>query len=184
MPKAQVQLALRVSAGVLRSTPTRKQLRSPNQMALLFGMNEVELKPHAAKAVKDFYEERCVDIKVLETTALLEHEKPWQLPSEFSDESIEPEECFYNREAWTRNLVFGFDDEGIKKALEANPRLPWLLGPVLVWRQFTKETGEHAEAMDASLTLEDVNVITNMINTRMQENHQASLCFLMHSAGR
>ena len=152
-----------------------RRVRSPNQMALLFGMEKVEHKPDAEEAAIAFHREHWVDTQLIQSKALLPDQKPWKLLAvSWYDEAVTKETCFSDTRAWSRFLIIGFNAIGHKKGFKANPRLPSLLGPVLVWRQFTKEAGEHAEAKDGSLTLDDVPEITCMINARMKAIHKAS----------
>ena len=145
-------------------------------MALLFALDGVELKENALDAVKAFYTERCVDTKVLNTMELLPDQEPWLMGSlRCFDDSAKNEESFRDPRAWSRSLIFGFDDNGLSQRLCQNRLLPYLVGPVLVWSQFTKEAGEHAEAKDSSLTLLDIDDIIIMINTRMKEDHEKAM---------
>ena len=142
-------------------------------MALLFKHNGViKHKKDALSAVRDFYHEQSVDTTVLETTMLLPCQAPWHMTSiQYFDKNVLVDLSFQEPQAWTRSLIVGYDDEAISKRLPKNKNLICLRGDVLVWRQFTKQEDEHAEAKEPSLTLDDKEEIMSMINERIKPAH-------------
>ena len=147
----------------------------------------VVLKQDAYGAVKAFYQDhKSVELHEVQTEEVLPGQEPWNMPDSLqcckvgsleglsgqaavSELMKHDRDRFRDPHAWKRCLLCAYDGEGnLSPRLPPNETISYLVGPVLVWWQFTKEDGEHAEVVESSLTILDIDTVIHLITTSLE----------------